>query len=112
MYVIVRKDLSFPQKAVQSAHAAIEAARTFIPSKNHEENIDCLDNHPHLIICEVRDEKKLKSTEKKLKENGIRYRMFIEPDIGDQITAIATEPLSSYDNRREVLRRYQLLQGD
>lgn len=108
MYVIVRKDLTPPQRAVQSAHAAIEAGRAFLPPNTKHD--DCLENHPHLVICEVKDEKKLKSTEKKLQENQIQYRVFKEPDIGDQMTAIATEPIHSEDDRRNTLRRYQLLQ--
>jgi hypothetical protein len=98
MYVIVRKDLSNAQKAVQSAHACIEAARAFIKPG---------DEHPSVIICEVRSEAKLKMIMEEL--NGqVNYKTFQEPDIGNQYTALATEPI--YNNKRFLFKRFQLIQ--
>tara|TARA_R110002020_G_scaffold441478_4_gene652285 strand:+ start:2011 stop:2316 length:306 start_codon:yes stop_codon:yes gene_type:complete len=95
MYVLVRNDLSGPQKAVQSAHAAIEASRAFI--KPGEE-------HPSVIIVTVKSEQKLKNIADKL---GVKYRAFFEPDIGNQMTAIATEPI--HGEQRKFFRKFQLM---
>jgi hypothetical protein len=43
----------------------------------------------------------------RLADLGVRHRAFHEPDIGDQLTAIATEPLSRHHKR--LFRRYRLL---
>lgn len=98
-YVIVRNDLSGPQKAVQSAHASIEMARAYL-NKNSE--------HPSLVLTIVKNEPKLKEMMKELFEKDIRFIVFREPDIGNQITAIATEPLNF--DKRQKLSRLQLLQ--
>lgn len=96
-YVIVRKDLSPAQKAVQSCHASIEAARAF-----HKPN----DIHPSVIICEVKSEDKLKMVMNEI--NGmVRYKAFQEPDIGNQYTALATEPVTG--DTRKIFSRFQLI---
>lgn len=97
-YVVVRNDLSAAQKAVQSCHASIEAARYFLKDK---------DEHPSLVLCVVKNEAKLQSIIKELYDKNIRIKTFREPDIGNQLTAIATEPL--YGDDRKALSRFQLL---
>lgn len=100
VYVFVRSDLSHAQIVVQTSHAAIEAARQgLIPADRP---------HPHLVVLGVRDENKLIQIQSKLEAAGIRFRSFIEPDIGNQLTAIATEPISG--ERRKFFKNYQLLQ--
>lgn len=95
MYVIVRNDLSGPQKAVQSAHAAIESGRRYL--KEGEE-------HPSVIILIVKNERKLIELQDKIPYDHVVFR---EPDIGNQVTAIATKPLVGEE--REFFKRYQLL---
>jgi hypothetical protein len=95
MYVLIRNDLSNAQKAVQSAHAAIEASRAFI--KPGQE-------HPSVIIVTVKSEHKLKTIAEKLQ---VKFRAFFEPDIGNQMTAIATEPIHGDD--RQFFRKFQLM---
>jgi hypothetical protein len=89
--------LSPAQKAVQSAHACIEAARAFINPG---------DEHPSVIICEVRSEDKLKMVMREL-DGQVNYKAFQEPDIGNQYTALATEPI--YNNKRSLFKRFQLI---
>ena len=98
MYVLVRKDLSAAQQVVQSCHAAIEAARTLLPAEQE---------HPHVIVCGVRDEHALWAAVHKLQKHGIRYRAFQEPDQGNQLTALATEPV--LDATRRLFRSLRLL---
>lgn len=98
MYVFVRKDLSTPQQAVQSSHACIEASRAFLAGA---------DEHPSVIIFGIKSEPKLKDIASRLEEAGVRHRVFVEPDIGDQWTAIATEPIPQ--EKRHLFAKYTLL---
>lgn len=98
VYVLVRKDLSLPQQTVQSCHAAIEATRLFITSEQI---------HPHLVICHVSDEESLTRETIRLEACGVKFASFYEPDLNNEMTAIATEPLVGDDRR--VCHRYRLL---
>ncbi len=98
VYILIRKDLSFEQQVVQSAHAAIEAAHHLIPPELE---------HPHLCLCGVKGEIQLQAAADRLDQAGIKYRAFIEPDIGDQWTALATESVSGEDRRH--FKRYNCL---
>lgn len=97
IYVIVRKDLSPAQKAVQSAHACIESARHFL-TKDEE--------HPSVIICEVKSENKLKMIMEELK-GKVDYKTFREADMNDEYTALATAPI--YNETRKLFSRFQLI---
>jgi hypothetical protein len=97
---VTRSDLSFPQQAVQSAHAAIEAAKAF---PEH------LEPHPHLIICCVKNEAQLQDAMARIAAQGIRLRAFYEPDIGGELTAFASEPIQG--EQRKAFKRYQLMKS-
>ena len=99
MYILVRKDLSARQQAVQSCHAAIESARNFITPG---------EEHPSTIICHIKSEDKLLMCAEELKEKGIDFQMFREPDIGNQATALASRPLRGEE--RKAFSRFQLMQ--
>lgn len=100
MYVVVRKDLSTPQKAVQACHAVFEtvSAETFTPPQVH----------PNVVLCEVKDERRLFQLAEKLEKEGVRCALFQEPDIGDQYTSLATEIV--YGDRRFLFKNLQLVQ--
>lgn len=97
VYVIVRKDLSPAQKAVQSTHAGIEVARNFINPQ---------DEHPSVIICEVKSEDKLKQVMKEL-DGKINYKAFQEPDRNNEYTALASQPVTG--EQRKIFSRFQLI---
>lgn len=99
MYVLVRKDLSQAQQAVQSAHAAIESSRNYLAPG---------EEHPSVIICSVKSEQKLLMCADEFKEKGIDFQIFREPDIGNQATALASRPLRGTE--REAFKRFQLMQ--
>jgi hypothetical protein len=100
MYVLVRKDLSPAQQVVQSCHAVAEAARSLLPPDPDQE-------HPHLIVCGVRDERSLWQSLDRLRRLGVRFHAFCEPDLGGQLTALATEPV--FGDQRRLFRRFPLL---
>ena len=95
IYVVVRNDLSNAQKAVQSSHAILESTRKYISK-------DC--EHPSVIILIVKSEARLL---KLVDDLDIDHVTFREPDIGNQMTAIATRPLSH--GERDYFKKYQLM---
>ena len=100
IYVFIRKDLPLPQQVVQSAHACIEATKSFL-----DNNLE----HPHLVVLGVKGEQQLYNSVQKLDKAGVRYRVFIEPDRNNEATAIATEPI--FGAQRRLFRNYRCL-GD
>lgn len=68
---------------MQGTHAAIEAVRHGL--------ISSYAPHPHLVFCGA---KNLQKEADRLDLLGISYRLFFEPDLNNQLTAIATEPVS------------------
>jgi len=97
IYVFVRNDLSFPQKVVQSSHAVLEATRAFIKDEERYK----------IIVVAAKSEVKLKLIMEEAAQNQINTVAFTEPDMDNQVTAIATEPLD--DEKKQVFARYKLL---
>jgi 3,4-dihydroxy-2-butanone 4-phosphate synthase len=86
---------------VQCGHAIWEASKAF----SHLSDI-----HPHFVICEVRDEKRLKHDMDKLLAAGIQLRAFHENDLNNEMTAFATEPIRG--EQRHHFRNFQLLKAE
>ena len=63
--------------------------------------------HPHLVLGQVKNEPELLKWADKLDAKGVKFSMFREPDIGNQATALATEPL--YDGKRSILKTVKLV---
>ena len=99
VYVLVRSDLPPAQRAVQAAHALLEASRGGIVPHDKP--------HPHLVICGVRGTPRLLDAGERLRSAGIRFRVFAEPDLGNAPTALATEPVDG--DKRAYFRKFQLL---
>lgn len=81
LYVVVRNDLSTPQKAVQAGHAATEWVlenKHQIPAWNKT-----------LVYVTAKDKEHLERIKDKFVWNEINCTAFYEPDIGNEITAIA-----------------------
>ena len=97
VYVFLREDLSFPQKIVQAGHALLEIGKIIPPDLPH----------PSVIVLSIKNENKINSIELMLKENNIQYKVFCEPDLNNQKTALATEPI--FGEKRKLFKKYQLL---
>lgn len=93
LYVITRTDLSKSQQAVQAGHALAE----FLITKNTS-----WDNGT-LVYLKVNDESELKSLTKKLDCSNIPHVSFKEPDIGWQLTAVASLGNNEYFNNMRLL---------
>ena len=61
--------------------------------------------HPHLVVLGIGSEFQLRHVAARLEALGIQYQPFYEPDLGGQLTSLATEPLSM--QRRKPLQRYR-----
>ena len=97
IYIFIRTDLSASQKTVQSAHVVLEATRTF----------HLVDNRYNIVVVVAKSEAKLKAIVAEAAGHGIRTVSFAEPDMGNEITAVASEPLD--DDQKKVFIRYKLL---
>lgn len=81
LYVLIRKDLSQSYQAVQAGHAVAEWLLRH-QGQNEWDN-------GTLVYLGVDNEETLKHWTFKLDVKGIEWTGFTEPDIGNQITAIA-----------------------
>lgn len=84
--VITRRDLPVGTQATQAAHAAIDF--------QHEHIAESLEWHKssnYLAILTVKDEQELIDLMVKVSLRGIKYTIFREPDLENQITAVALE---------------------
>jgi hypothetical protein len=88
-----------PSPFVQACHAAMESTKKYEWKE-----------HPHLVICGVKDEKRLIHEYNKLLNVGIKLIEWREPDLDNQLTAFATGPISGAD--RWHFRNFQLLKGE
>lgn len=99
LYILTRKDLSIPQIAVQSCHAAIECAKKY-PTEHH----------PSVIICTVKHEQELIKQMAYLQNNNIAFLEFREPDRNNELTSICSEPI--YGDDRKIFSKFQLFKGE
>jgi ACT domain-containing protein len=82
---------------VQACHAIHEADKKFTSPEIH----------PNVIVLEAKNEDHLHRIAQGLIEQGIDFAQFIEPDIGHQVTAIATQPV--HGATRRYFRKFRLL---
>jgi hypothetical protein len=94
LYVIVRKDLSISQRAVQAGHAVAQFCLNSPFSRW---------SNGTLIYLGVKGLNQLENIKYKLEDEGVRVIEFREPDLNNQITAVAT------DQHSKVLERLNLL---
>lgn len=83
---VTRRDLSPGYQSVQSTHAGI----LFI--FEHPEISQIWHKDPYLAQLSAKNEDALKHLILKLEKNQIKYSVFREPDLNNEITAIAIEP--------------------
>ena len=91
--VITRRDLPLGVASVQACHAAIDF--------QHEYQREASEWHKssnYLAILTVKDEQELIDILVKVSLRGIKYTIFREPDLNNQITAVALE--ASNDSRK------------
>lgn len=87
MYVVVRKDLQPIVQSIQAGHAAIQF-------QHDEPQIakEWHDKSKHLVYLSAKNENHLMDLIFKSQIKNIKYSVFKEPDINNEITAVAFEP--------------------
>lgn len=95
LYVIVRKDLTPSQRAVQAGHAlaAYLLHGSFLRRWKNET----------LIYLGVKGLKQLENIKRKFEFEGIPFVEFREPDMDNEVTAIATDVENRYIERMNLL---------
>lgn len=95
LYVLIRKDLSLGYQAVQGGHAVAEYMLKNDSWKNQ-----------YLIYLNVKDERDLESWKQKLESKGHKPIPFHEPDINNEMTAIAVHaPKELFKNLKLVFSK-------
>ena len=100
LYIITRNDLSAAQQAVQSSHALADAILRFT-----KEALEWHRVSNTLVILSVKDELNLVYTEDSLKEKNMKFVPFREPDLNDELTAIAIMPC---EEAKEFTKNFSL----
>jgi hypothetical protein len=90
----VRKDLSASQRAVQAGHAVAEFLLRGPFSRW---------NNGTLIYLGVKGLRQLERIKDRFDKEGIDYSEFIEPDMNNEITALATDVQNQYVERLNLL---------
>lgn len=84
MTIVTRRDLSPGYQAVQAAHSIPEFHR-----EHPQEYQKWYEESKTLVLLSVKDEDYLKYFIRQLHEKGVKYSIFLEPDIGNQVTSVA-----------------------
>lgn len=87
LYVITHSDLPLKYQLPQSNHAAMEFAAQY-----PDEFRAWHKNSNSIIVLNAQNELKLLEFAERLKNKGIKFSEFREPDIGNELTAIAICP--------------------
>lgn len=87
LYIVTRRDLPPGLQAAQVAHAAFLFAY-----EHHPIHQQWLTESNFLIILSVEDEKALAALGRQAEEANLPVSWFREPDIGDELTAVAIAP--------------------
>lgn len=90
--MVVRKDLTESQRAVQAGHALAEYMLNSSQWRNST-----------LIYLGVRGLHQLENLKRKLEYEEIEHYAFYEPDLGNQITAIASDKNSTIFKKLNLL---------
>ncbi len=93
LYIITRKDLTKSQQAVQAGHALAEF---LLKNKTDWAN-------GTLVYLSVPNIDILKHLTLKLKQDNISYTKFVEPDFGNELTAIASLGTNKYFKQLSLL---------
>jgi peptidyl-tRNA hydrolase len=97
-----RSDLEWNQRAVQSCHAVAE----FMTLYGHLPEVrEWATKHRTMVLLRANSEMELMEQEERLNRMGIPTATFLEPDIGNQRTAMAISPAAD----PKLFRNFKLL---
>lgn len=90
LYLITRKDLSAGSQLAQTCHALAQFSYD-----NPQDFRKWVEKSNYIVVLSTENEDSLKDIISKLKDNSLDYSVFIEPDLDNQITALAISPKHS-----------------
>ena len=103
VYFFTRQDISPEQQLVQTAHVAYRAG-----FRACDEDIDIDPREVYFIVIGVRDLEALNAISNLLTLLDINYTDFSEPDLNNELTSVATNPIN--EDKRGVLLAFNLLE--
>lgn len=86
LYIVVRGDISAGYQCAQSVHAAFAFA-----SEHGEATYNWMTKSNYIAVLNSKNEKELYNLIARAKEHNIKFSVFREPDINNEITAVALE---------------------
>ena len=101
MTIIVKDDLTQGYKVVQSAHALADFA------VKHQDEFKQWQMGSNYLCCLEATETKINHTIDKLESLGIKYHIFCEPDIENQMTAVAVQAISRKQHK-QLFKKFKL----
>jgi hypothetical protein len=97
-FIFVRQDLNKEIQVVQSSHAALVLGHKLKEHDPHKLNF---------VICGAKDLTELNDIKNHIACEGIETVEFTEPDLNNEITAIASFPMTV--SKKRCMRRYKIL---
>ena len=97
-YVFVRQDLHREQQIVQASHVTL-----VLGSKLNGHNPKNL----NFVVCGAKDLEDLKKVEAYINDHGVETVDFVESDLNNEVTAIASFPIGV--KQKSFMKRYKLL---
>lgn len=87
LYIIVRQDISPGLQCAQSVHVAFSFAY-----EHNEATKNWMSQSNYIAVLNCKNEESLYDLIDSAKKENIKFSIFREPDINNEITAIAIEP--------------------
>lgn len=87
LYVVVRSDMSVGYQMVQSAHAVAK-----FTIENPDVSREWHEVSQYMAVLSVPDEDTLLNFARRADRRGILTSAFVEPDLNDEVTAVAFAP--------------------
>jgi peptidyl-tRNA hydrolase len=87
LYVIVRRDMDPGYMVAQSCHAIAAFGE-----EHSEINREWMRTSNYIAVLECENENALLNLINKADKFGVKFSMFLEPDLNNELTAVALEP--------------------
>lgn len=101
MTIICRDDMAPGYKVVQTAHALADFA------VKHENEFKQWQMGSNYLCCLETSENRLGILIERMEDLKIKHEVFREPDIGNQITAVAVEAISR-EQHKTLFKKFKL----
>ena len=87
LYLVTRKDLSAGQQLAQTCHSLAQFSYDY-----PEDFREWVEKSNYIVVLSTENEESLKDIINQLKDNDLDHSVFVEPDLDNQVTALAISP--------------------